>query len=159
MILPINLMLSPPPNQLLIFECHETKNCEIKPAVRVIKIWDCRSLSCTISARLWYKYERHHPTWGTLDCCGNENVFCGAGSTCLEGLMLVSSVQHCCSCWPCYRIPLYLLPQFPSQSAVTSWIIPFAICTGLRLREWVPGPAHHNTQISKGVSLMSKYVQ
>jgi hypothetical protein len=48
MILPINLMLSPPPNQLLIFECHETKNCEIKPAVRVIK-YEIAGLSRVLS--------------------------------------------------------------------------------------------------------------
>lgn len=32
------LGLSPPPDPLLAFECHETKSCEIKPAVRAMKM-------------------------------------------------------------------------------------------------------------------------
>ena len=32
------LGLSPPHNQLLVFECHGTKSCEIKPAVRAMKM-------------------------------------------------------------------------------------------------------------------------
>ena len=102
-IFPINLGLSPPPNQLLVFECNKTKSCEIKPAVWAMKMgsWDKTVGPSHIIAVHRYdtNYGKHYQTQGIMDRCDNGNTYCGAQSVCLEGLMSISLMQRYPDCW------------------------------------------------------------
>lgn len=134
LIFPITLCLSPPPNQLLVFECRETRSCEIKPAVLAMKTgsWDeAVSPSHTISGHHYdTHYGEHYRTWGITDRCDDGNMYCWAQNVCLEGLMSISLMHPAMTAGSCWRTYLHLLPQFRSQLAATSWTISLAICTG-----------------------------